>query len=358
LVEEDALTRRGKTPAVIYAPGALGTGLGKTANDLVIYSGGERFRIVAVIDPEHAGKDAGHVVGVGRRGIPVVGSLEEALHGDPEAFIIGAATVGGYIPDGWKKDIIRSLELGMTVYNGLHHFLSEDPEAVEAARRGGGRIVDIRKPDRSRLRIWSGEVLSTPGPRILVAGTDCETGKNIASMEIYLELKRRGVRACLIGTGQTMLLLGARGMVVDAVPSDFVAGVVEGYIVEAFREGCEAVVVEGQAAVTHPAYGHVSLGILRGASPTHIVLAHAAGRRTRTAFPQRMPLTDPRLEYEVLKLLNPYPGCRLAGMTLDTHMLGREEAEEAVRMAERVYGVPVADPIRHGVSRIVDSILG
>ncbi len=349
----------GRTPAIVYAPGALGTGLGKTANDLVIYSGGERFRIVAVVDPSHAGRDAGQVVGVGKRGIPVVSSLEEALRGDPEAFIIGAATVGGYIPEGWRRDIIRSLELGMTVYNGLHHFLSEDPEAVRAAERGGGRIVDVRKPDRSRLRIWDGSVLGTGGLRILVAGTDCETGKNIASMEVYLELRRRGVRACLVGTGQTMLLLGARGMVVDAVPSDFVAGVVEGYVVEAIsRDGCEAVVVEGQAAVTHPAYGHVSLGILRGVSPTHIVLAHTAGRRVRAAFPQRIPLTDPRLEYTVLKMLNPYPSTVLAGVTLDTHELSDEDARLAVEEAARTLGVPAADPLRHGVGAIVDRILG
>jgi uncharacterized NAD-dependent epimerase/dehydratase family protein len=234
--------------AVVYAPGALGKGMGKTANDLVIFRGGERFEIVAVVDPEHAGMDAGVVVGVGERGIPVVASLDEALSYKPEALIIGAATVGGYIPPGWKRDIIRALEAGLDVYNGLHHFLSEDPEAVEAARRGGARIFDVRKPDPRLYRIWDGSVLSTRARRILVAGTDCEAGKNIATYTIYEGLRARGVRACMIGTGQTMLLLGARGAVVDAIPADFVAGVVEGFVVEADREGCEYIVVEGQAA--------------------------------------------------------------------------------------------------------------
>jgi len=343
--------------AVVYAPNALGKGLGKTANDLVIYRGGERFELVAVIDPSCAGRDAGEVVGVGKREIPVVPSLDEALSYKPRAFIIGAATVGGYIPPGWKRDIIRALELGLDVYNGLHHFLTEDPEAVEAAKRGGARIYDVRKPGKSKFRIWNGSVLNARAKRILIAGTDCEVGKNIATMEVYLELKRRGVRACMVGTGQTMLLLGAEGMVVDAVPSDFVAGVVEHYVVEAVERGCEAIVVEGQASILHPAYGHVSLGILRGVSPTHVVLAHAAQRRVRTAFEETMPLHDPSLELEAIDLLNPYPDWRLVGITVDTHLLDEKDAKRELEYWRHRLGVPATDPLRFGVREIVDQIM-
>jgi len=343
--------------AVVYAPNALGKGLGKTANDLVIYRGGERFEIVAVVDPSSAGRDAGEVVGVGKRGIPVVSSLDEALSYKPKALIIGAATVGGYIPPGWKQDIIRALELGLDVYNGLHHFLSEDPEAVKAARKGGARIYDVRKPDKSKFRIWDGSVLNVDAKRVLVAGTDCEVGKNITTMELYLELKRRGIRACMIGTGQTMLLLGAEGMVVDAVPSDFVAGVVEYYVVKAAEKGCEVIVVEGQASILHPAYGHVSLGILRGVSPTHVVLAHTAQRWLRAAFEEKMPLHDPSLELKAIDLLNPYPDWRLAGIAIDTHFLDEEDARRELQYWRRRLGVPSTDPLRFGVKEIVDWIM-
>lgn len=346
-----------RVKAVVYAPNALGKGLGKTANDLVIYRGGEKFEIVAVVDPSCAGRDAGEVVGVEKRGIPVVSSLDEALSYKPKAFIIGAATVGGYIPQGWKQDIIRALELGLDVYNGLHHFLSEDLEAVEAAKRGGARIYDVRKPDKSKFRIWDGSVLNARVKRILIAGTDCEVGKNIATMEVYLELKRRGVRACMVGTGQTMLLLGAEGVVVDAVPSDFVAGVVEHYVVKAAERGCEAVVVEGQASILHPAYGHVSLGILRGVSPTHVVLAHTAQRRIRAAFEEAMPLHDPSLELEAIDLLNPYPDWRLAGIAVDTHLLDEKEAKEELEYWRHRLGVPATDPLRFGVKEVVDQIM-
>ncbi len=348
----------GRVRAVVYAPGALGKGLGKTANDLVIFEGGERFEIVAVVDPENAGRDAGEVVGVGRRGIPVVASLNEALKHKPRALIIGAATVGGYIPPGWKKDIIRALEEGLDVYNGLHHFLSEDPEAVEAARRSGARIIDVRRPDRSLLRIWDGSVLRTRAKRVLIAGTDCEAGKNIATMTLYRELRARGVKACMVGTGQTMILLGARGVVVDAVPSDFVAGVVEKLVVDSVSEGCEVVVVEGQAAILHPAYGHVSLGILRGVSPTHIVLAHVPGRKVRAAFEHLgLPMPEPEEELEMLMRLNPYPSARLAGLALNTSEHYRGESDEVARFYEERFGVPAVDPLIHGMSRVAEVIL-
>ncbi|WP_244403942.1 DUF1611 domain-containing protein [Pyrolobus fumarii] len=345
-------------PAVVYAPGALGKGLGKTANDLVIYKGGERFEIVAVVDPENAGRDAGEVVGVGPRGIPVVASLEDALRYKPRAFIIGAATVGGYIPPGWKRDIIRALEEGLDVYNGLHHFLSEDPEAVEAAKKSGARIVDVRKPDKSLFRIWDGSVLKTRAKRVLVAGTDCEAGKNIATMELYLELKRRGVKACMVGTGQTMLLLGARGAVIDAIPSDFIAGVVEKFVVEADGDGCEVIVVEGQAAILHPAYGHVSLGILRGVSPTHIVLAHVPGRRVRAAFEHLgLPMPEPEEELEMLMRLNPYPSARLAGLALNTSEHYRGKADEVAKFYEERFSAPAVDPLIHGMGKVAERII-
>ncbi len=349
----------GRIPALVYAPGALGKGMGKTANDLVIFEGGERFRIVAVVDPDHAGMDAGEVVGVGRRGIPVVQSLGEGVELGAKALIIGAATVGGYIPPGWKRDIIRALEMGLDVYNGLHHFLSEDPEARRAAEKSGARIIDLRRPDPRLYRIWDGSVLSTSAKRVLVAGTDCEAGKNIATYTLYRGLRERGVEACMVGTGQTMLLLGAEGAVVDAIPSDFVAGVVERFVVEADKRGCDVVVVEGQAAILHPAYGHVSLGILRGTAPTHIVLAHVPGRRVRAAFEHLgLPMPEPEEELEMLMRLNPFPSARLAGLALNTSEHYRGRADEARKEYEERFSAPAVDPLVHGIDPIIDEILG
>jgi len=350
----------GRRKAAIYAPGAYGREEGKTGHDLVIFDGGLLWELVAVVDPVHAGRDAGEVLGLGRKGVPVVGSLREALERGAEALILGAAPVGGRLPEEWLSDIREALEHGVDVYSGLHTFLSDIEELRRAAERGGARIVDVRKPDPRYHRVWDGRVLGVEAARVLVAGTDCEAGKNIATYTLYMELRRRGVEACMIGTGQTMLLLGARGLVMDAVPSDFVAGALEQVIVEEAARGCRVMVVEGQAAVSHEAYGHVSLGILRGASPTHIVIAHVPGRRWRAAFghawkPLRVP--EPGEEAALLKALNPYPDPVLAGITLNTSAYPVEEARRIVEEYTRTYLVPAVDPLRDGVAPIVERIV-
>ncbi|WP_070807862.1 DUF1611 domain-containing protein [Pyrodictium occultum] len=350
----------GRRRAAVYAPGAYGREEGKTGHDLVIFDGGLLWNLVAVVDPFNAGRDAGEVLGLGRKGIPVVRSLREAIEAGAEAIILGAAPVGGRLPGEWRRDIRDALEAGLDVYSGLHTFLSDDPELREAAERGGARIVDVRKPDPRYFRVWDGRVLGTEMKRVLVAGTDCEAGKNIATYTLYRALEERGASACMIGTGQTMLLLGARGLVMDAVPSDFVAGALEQVIVEEYERGCKIAVIEGQAAVTHEAYGHVSLGILRGASPTHIVVAHVPGRRWRAAFshawkPLRVP--EPGEELALLRALNPYPDAVLAGITLNTSAYSPEEAKRIEEEYTRTYMAPAVDPLRTEVDSIAERIL-
>ncbi len=342
-------------PAVVYAPGALGSNPGKTANDLVIYDG-LWFKIVAVVDPSNAGRDAGEVVGVGRKGIPVVPSLEDAFRFNPKAFIIGVAPVGGVIPESWMSDIRLALANGLDVYSGMHVFLSDNKELVEIAERYGARIYDVRKPGRELFRIWDGSVLRTGCTRILVAGTDCCVGKNIACIELYKELERRGVKTGVVGTGQTMLLLGAKGAVIDAIPADFAPGVVERFVVEACNSGCKTVVVEGQGAVLHPAYGQVTLSILYGASPTHIVLCHHPGRKMRTEF-KGIPMPEPEEEAEMLLRLNPYKKARLAGVCINTTGMSKDEAARWKKELGEKLGAPVVDPLRDGVSVIVDAVL-
>ena len=350
----------GRRRAAIYAPGAYGREEGKTGHDLVIFNGGLLWDLVAVIDPFNAGRDAGEVLGLPPRGVPVVATLREALERGAEALIIGAAPVGGRLPEPWLRDIVEALRSGVDVYSGLHTFISEIPEAREAARQGGARIVDVRKPDPRYHRIWDGSVLETDMKRVLVAGTDCEAGKNIATYTIYQALRRQGAEACMIGTGQTMLLLGAHGIVADAVPSDFVAGAVEKTIIEQYTRGCRVAVIEGQAAITHEAYGHVTLGILRGASPTHIVIAHVPGRKTRAAFSHAkkpLPVPEPREELHFLRALNPYPNPVLAGITLNTSHQTPQQARETIEHYTREYMVPALDPLKEPPDPIAKRIL-
>ena len=78
-------------------------------------------------------------------------------------------------------------------------------------------------------------------------------------------LNDRGIQAVMIGTGQTGLIQGARyGVALDAIPSQFCSGEMESTVVEAFEgEHPDVIIVEGQGALSHPAY-LTSTFILRG----------------------------------------------------------------------------------------------
>lgn len=353
---------QGRRKAAVLAEGAFGEEMGKTAHDLVIFNGGLLWDLVGVIDSRHSGMDAGEVLGIGRRGIPIISSIDEAIRLGAEALLIGAAPVGGRLPDAWRKFIIDAIKGGLDIYSGLHQFLSDDTYLAELASRHGVKLVDVRKPDKSYFRVWDGSVLMLKDMiRVLIAGTDCEAGKNIATYTIYQELSKAKNNACMVGTGQTMLMLGARGLVLDAVPSDFVAGALEKVLIELYDEGCRAAVIEGQAAITHEAYGHVSLGILRGASPTHIVIAHDPTRVYRASFHHgAKPLVVPPPEHELLylKALNPYQNAKLAGITLNTSKMSIQEAQKTINHYKRVLQIPAVDPLRNGVNDIIKEILG
>ena len=98
--------------ALILAEGAYNTLDGKTAHGLVRYS--RRFEICGVIDSTIAGKDAGEVLNGTKREIPIYASLEESLekHPDISFLIIGVATEGGYMPEGYRNIVKKAITQG------------------------------------------------------------------------------------------------------------------------------------------------------------------------------------------------------------------------------------------------------
>ncbi|WP_458206982.1 DUF1611 domain-containing protein [Haladaptatus sp. NG-SE-30] len=275
-------------PAIVLAEGAFGTMDGKTANGVVMHS--ELFDARAVIDSTHTGEDAGNVLDRPDVGdVPIVASTGDALERAPdaEALVIGVAPAGGALPDEWVADIEEAIQADLDIVSGLHVFLSEQESWRTLAADHDARLFDVRKPpEDDDLRVGDGRVDEADADIVLTAGTDCAVGKRTTAFELYRAAKRAGLNAGWVATGQTGIMVGAhRGVVIDRVPADFTAGVVED-LVYAVTEDHDIVFVEGQAALTHRAYSGVTLSILHGAWPDAVVLADQPDRDRRTHFDQ------------------------------------------------------------------------
>ena len=340
--------------AVVVTNGHLADIYGKTAHGLI--RGSERFKIVAVIDAKHAGRDAGEVLDGKPRGIPVFASLEamfRAFETKPEYCIIGCATHGGVIPQGLRKTLEDAVKAGLSIVNGLHEFLGDDPALRALADEARVSIIDVRKP-RKPLSFWSGDILSVRAPRIAILGTDCAVGKRTTMRLLSEACIAQGVKAEMIYTGQTGWMQGARhGFIFDAVPNDFVGGELEHAIISADREcSPDVIFLEGQSALRNPSGPCGSEYILCGAA-RGVILQHAPARRYFSGLEELDCKIPPVAEdIELIRLL----GARTLALTLNGEDLELSELRaERDRLGETL-DLPVVLPLEEGVEALVPLI--
>ena len=274
--------------ATVFCEGNFAEIDGKTANGLVRQS--ERYEITSVIDSTKAGCDAGEVLDGVRNGIPIVADLAAAMLTDhPECFVVGVAPTSGLLSVPERAVILQAIGHGLDIVNGLHEFLNDDIEFAGAAVVHGVQISDVRRPRaKTDLHMFSGRIHEVMCPRIAVLGTDGAIGKRTTATILTRVLNEAGIRAVMVGTGQTSLIQGARyGVALDAVPAQFVTGELEAAVVQAFEaERPDVIIVEGQGALSHPTYLS-STAILRGSLPAGVILQHAPARHDGQRLPGR-----------------------------------------------------------------------
>ena len=348
--------RRKSNTAIIYCEGNFGAIDGKTANGLVRHS--EKYEILSVIDSEKAGLNSGVVLGDAPNNIPICADLADALaqaENIPDFFIFGMAPSSGMLSTYERGLVIEAMGYGISIVNGLHEFLNDDPVFAAACLANNVTILDIRKPRAKKdLRMFSGRIAEVTCPRIAVLGTDCAIGKRTTATILTRALNERGVKAVMVGTGQTGLIQGARhGVAMDAVPSQFCAGELEATIIEAFEaEAPDVIIVEGQGALSHPAFSTTSF-ILRGSCPAGVVLQHAPGRVNRCDFEQ-MPMPTPASE---INLIETFSDTKVIGLTLNHENMSDSEVGSAISHFEDALGIPVTDALTRSPDHLVEMVL-
>jgi len=345
--------------ALVLCEGHLSTTTGKTARGLVRYSG--RYRIVGVLDSTNAGKDAGEVVDGRKRGIPVFSDLEEALAllpRKPDFLIIGVATIGGRLPAAFRAGVATALSRGISIIAGLHEFLSEDEEFAEVARRSGATITDIRKePPLHRLHGYRNLAGRISALRIPVLGTDSAIGKRTTAIELVEALRSRGIGTEFVATGQTGLLQGARyGVPLDSIQGDYMVGELETAIYEAYTsESPEVIVVEGQGALSHPAYVCGTRAIISACRPSAIVLQHAPGRKYRN-YDMELRIPIPDLGWEI-SMLEAFSGAKVIALGINHEGIPIDRLPQVCTELEARHGIPAVDVFLDGAGRLAETII-
>ena len=361
------------TPVVLLQHHGLDNLGGKTGLALLRY---RRGPVVAVIDPDHAGEDLERLTGI-RRAVPVVGSMREALPlvpaaaladpipgGAPGAVaVVGLAPSGGRLPTELHADLVVGLEAGLSVANGLHSRLGDDPQ-LAALLRPGRWIWDLRRePDD--LVVGSARAAALAPRRLLAVGSDMSVGKMSACLELQAAALRAGVDARFVATGQAGILIAGRGLALDAVRVDYAAGAVEQEVLHAAEgAGPDALVlVEGQGSICHPG-STATLPLLRGSQPTDLLLVHRAGQSLVRTRPGAAPVAIPPLPeliaaVEALAALGRPDGLRprVRAVALNPARLASAEADAALAATAAETGLACVDPVRQGAGQLLDALL-
>jgi uncharacterized NAD-dependent epimerase/dehydratase family protein len=341
--------------AIVYCEGKLGTMDGKTANGLIRCS--RKYEIVGVIDSTKAGMDTGEYLEGKRNGIPVFANLEHALKDlprVPDQFIYGIAPSTGVLKNDERNIVLKAMEHGMNIVNTLHEFFLDDEEFVDQSKKYGVSIQDIRKPlPKKDLHLFSGRILNIETPIVAVLGTDSAVGKRTTSVLLEDALIEEGLNVAFVATGQTGIIQGAKyGVAIDAIPSQFMTGEIENQIMNAYEnEHPDIIIVEGQGALSHPAYIS-SCGIIRGARPSAIVVQHPPKRKHLGDFEfMEMPTIQSEIE-----LIETFSKSKVIAVTINHENMSDQEVHDTVTEYEKQLKLPTSDVLKDGCDKLISSI--
>jgi len=335
-------------PLALFMEESLGEIQGKMGYGVLRYSPN---RVVCILDSTKAGMDHRPLSHVDKP-CPVVATIDEAVALGAKVLVLGIAPPGGLIPPAWLSSLDRAVETGMSLVNGLHDLLGLRYKDLKP----GQFIWDVRV-EPAGLGIGSAAAATLKNRRLLMIGTDMAVGKMTAGLEIHTEALRRGIQSEFVATGQIGITVTGRGVPLDAIRLDFASGAIEREVMTA--RSADLIVVEGQGALIHPA-SSATLPLIRGSCPTHFVLCCRAGQEHLRRI-ESIKIPDFRTYIDLYESLSEACGtfarAKCVGIAVNTAHLSDEEARGAVDGLEQRYGLPCADPVRHGAGRLLDAVV-
>ena len=280
-------------------------------------------------------------------------TIEQAVAAGAKTLVVGVANRGGVISERWISVLSQALEQGLDLAAGLHNRLADEPVLADLASKLGRTLHDVRHPTE-QFPVGSGKKRS--GKRVLPVGTDCSCGKMYTALAIEKELHERAIPADFRATGQTGILITGAGVSVDAVVSDFISGATEVLAPEAAAVQWD--VIEGQGSLFHASYAGVTTGLIHGAQADFLVLCHEPTRTHMRGLPHYpLPAIGDCMQANLATARLTNPAVRFAGISVNTAALDEAAASQYMAELEAEHKLPVVDPFRTGVGRIVDVMM-
>jgi uncharacterized NAD-dependent epimerase/dehydratase family protein len=344
--------------AIVWCEGAFLTPECKTAHGLVRRTA--RYDVVGLVDRKHAGGDAGQLLDGRKRDIPVHTDVDAAVEGARTAgreathLVVGLAPDGGRLPEHGKVAVKAAIRAGLHVDSGLHDFLTDDPDLVALAQAAGVTLRDVRRsPPRDRLHFFTGRIAQVPAIRVAVLGTDSAVGKRTTAWLLIDALREAGVKAELIGTGQTAWMQGVKhGILLDSLVNDYVTGEIEHAILQCWEDSHPRVIVlEGQGSLLHPAYPG-GFELLAAGQPAAVVLQHAPKRQVYDGFPG-FPLHPLARQIAAVEAVS---DARVVAITVNHEDMQPSEVRPACVDIQRRTGRQCCDPLLEGAGAVVEAL--
>lgn len=279
-------------------------------------------------------------------------SIEQAIELGAQTLVIGVANRGGIISEQWIGVLKQALAAGMDIASGLHNKLTDIPELVDCAQSYGRSLFDVRYPTQA-YPVASG--VKRSGKRLLTVGTDCSVGKMYTSLAIEKDMQEKGFDADFRATGQTGILITGGGVSVDCVVADFIAGAIE--TIAPANDEQHWDVIEGQGSLFHASFAGVTMGLIHGSQADALVLCHEPTREHMRGLPDyALPDIKTCIETNLAAARLTNPAVQCVGISVNTVNMQEQEALAYMDLLETEIGLPVVDPFRQGVGRIVDKL--
>ncbi len=342
--------------AIILTDGHLDKNAAKTSHGLLRYS--NKYDIQGVIDSKFSDKYTDEIIPNCNR-LPIYDSVNSFLtEDDAEYLIVGVATVGGYLPENFKKHIKVAIKNGLNIISGLHYYLGDQEEFSSMAENYGVHIDDIRKsPPLEGLHYFQNRKNDMDALTIPFLGTDSSIGKRTALISVYEMMKSKGESVAWVATGQTGLLQGADfGLPLDSITGDYMVGELEHKIWLTWKESKpDVILVEGQGSISHPAYVCGSRAVLAASQPDGVVIQHSPKRKFRHYKEDEIkwPMPEVQHEKELIKL---YSGSDVIAIGINPEFMEEEEKNKVIERYQNQHDLPTADALEEP-QKIADAIL-